>query len=371
MIRALRPDDLPAVAALYADWVGWDVEQTTPGLVAFFTRTMFEDPHHDPELPSLVFEDARDGVVGVLGSRTRRFALRDRTLRMACSGPLVAHPDHRSRGVGALLLRRYLAGPQEMTAADRALDDVELMWRKLGGVTHTAASAGWSIPVAPSQFVAGRLTQRAAGRELPPGRRLLRALDTPIVRRLAPAPRAGRTELLGPAELIDLVRRLRRRFPIVPAYDEPYLRWLFAELEVARIGGSVVRRLVLDERDRPVGSYVLFAADGGLAHITQVIAGDDDVPLVMEHLLHDAAEAGAVDVRGRFEPHLLGWLRARRCRMLRAGWTVVHAREPELIAAALSGQLLFSRLDGEWWMIPHTRAPAAGAQLSPVPAAPS
>ncbi len=71
-----------------------------------------------------------------------------------------------------------------------------------------------------------------------------------------------------------------------------------------------------DDRDAPIGSFVLVAAPGGIAHVIQVAAADDDVLLVMEHLLHAAAEVGAVDVRGRFEPHLLAWLRRRRVRVL-------------------------------------------------------
>ena len=120
-IRPLERDDLAVVAALYADFVGWDRDADGPGLVDYFTRTLFEDPFAEPDLPALVYDDPRDGVVGVIGSRVRRFTDGDRAVRMACSGPLIAHPGHRRRGIGGLLLRRYLAGPQELTFNDRAV----------------------------------------------------------------------------------------------------------------------------------------------------------------------------------------------------------------------------------------------------------
>ena len=78
------------------------------------------------------------------------------------------HPAHRPRGIGALLLRAYLEGPQDLTADDRAIDQVHAMGVRLGGETHGVASIGWSLVLAPAGFVAGALARRATGRERPP-----------------------------------------------------------------------------------------------------------------------------------------------------------------------------------------------------------
>jgi predicted N-acetyltransferase YhbS len=368
-IRPLERDDLPAVAALYADFVGWDRDASEPGLVDFFRRTLLEDPFAEADVPALVYEDPQAGVVGVIGSRVRRFHDGDRVVRLACSGPLLAHAEHRRRGVGGLLLRRYLSGPQELTFNDRAIGEVPDMWQRLGGVAHTSASIGWACVVAPAGAAAAALTHRFASAAEPPGAALLARVDALAGRRLRRPSGAGSIEPLTNDALLDLVARLRRAFALRPAYDDAYLTWLFRELDVAAIPGHLVCRLVRADDGRPAGAYVMFVAPRWYAHVVQVVASGADVELVLDHLMHDAAAEGAVEVRGRFEPHLLAALRARRCRLIGADWTLLHSRNRDLLGTVLSSRALFTRLDGEWWMLPHTRAPEGDSDESRRPAA--
>jgi predicted N-acetyltransferase YhbS len=351
-IRPLERADLPAVAALYADFMGWDAAATQPGLVAYYARTMLDGPAFDPEIPTLVYEDPDDGVVGVIGSNVRRFTYREREVRVACDGPLIVHPEHRPRGVGALLLRSYLEGPQDLMADDRAIDQVHAMLRRLGGETHASASIGWSLVIAPAGFAAAAFARRATRRERSPAAGLLAGVDARVARRFAPAPREGVVEPLANVALIELVERLSRAFPLRPRYDEAHLAWLFAEMERANVDGTLVRRLVRADDGRPLGSYVMYVAAHGIAELIQLAAAESDVPLVLDHLVHDAARGGAVEVRGRFEHHLLDALRRRRCRMVPVDWAALHGRDPELLAAVHGGRALLTRLDGEWWLRP-------------------
>lgn len=359
-IRPLERADLPAVAGLYADFMEWDAEATRPGLVAYYARTMLDQPHADPDIPTLVYEDPQDGVVGVLGSNVRRFVHGERAIRVACDGPLIVHPAHRPRGVGALLLRAYLKGPQDLTADDRAIDQVHAMFTRLGGETHGVASLGWSLVLAPLRFAAGALARRVAGREEPPAARTLARVDRIADRRFRAEPRAGTVEPLTNDALRDVLERLRRVFPLRPSYDDRHLAWLFREMEGANVDGRLVRRLVRADDGRPAGSYVMYVARHGLAEVIQVATAESDAALVLGHLVHDAAIGGALEVRGRFEHHLLAALRRRRCRLVPIDWACVHSRDPELLAAVQGGRALVTRLDGEWWMRPNPFA-SAGA----------
>ncbi|HEV7772791.1 MAG TPA: hypothetical protein VGO48_05825 [Conexibacter sp.] len=355
-IRPLERADLPAVAALYADFMGWDPVAASAALVPYYARTMLDHPYADAEIPTLVYEDDGDGVVGVLGSNVRRFVYRDRAIRVACGGPLVVHPDHRPRGVGALLLRAYLAGPQDLTADDRAIDQAFEMTRRLGGETHGVASIGWSHVIAPAAFAVAALARRA-GVERRSAGLVARAGALPP-RRSAKAP-AGVAEPLQNAALIDLIERLRRVFPLRPSYDDAYLTWLFAEMASVNVDGQLVRRLVRADDGRPLGSYVMYVAPQGIAEVIQLAAAEPDVPLVLDHLIHDASSGGAVEVRGRFEQYLLPALRRRRCRLVPVDWALLHSRDPELLAAVHGGRALLTRLDGEWWLRPRPFADAA------------
>jgi hypothetical protein len=123
-------------------------------------------------------------------------------------------------------------------------------------------------------------------------------------------------------------------------------------MERANVDGTLVRRLVRADDGRPLGSYVMYVAAHGIAELIQLAAAESDVPLVLDHLVHDAARGGAVEVRGRFEHHLLDALRRRRCRMVPVDWAALHGRDPELLAAVHGGRALLTRLDGEWWLRP-------------------
>jgi GNAT superfamily N-acetyltransferase len=354
-IRALEREDLPAISALWADFVDWDPIESMPGLVRFFTRILIENPFADPEIPSLVYEEPHDGVVGLISSHPRRFVFEERAVRAACFGPLIVHRNHRGKGLATQLLQRFVEGPQDMTFNDRTIDQVHAIWGQIGGITDTTASIGWTCVLAPAGYVAGVISRRTLGRHKPPAGALLAMVDAPARRRLHPSPSSGTIEPLTNDALLDLLPLLQRQFPLRPAYDDVYLSWLFPTMEAVDLGDHLVRRLVLAEDGRPAGAYIMYVSVHGKAYVMQIAAAAEDIGLVLDHLMHDAATQGAVDIRGRVEPYLLPHLRMRRCRFVREDWVGVQARDPALVSAVLSGQALVTRVDGEWWMRPRAQ----------------
>lgn len=360
-IRPLERADLPAVAALYAEFVGWDPVKTVPGLSDFFSRALLDHPFADPEIPALVYEDEKDGVIGVMGSHPRPFTFRDRTVRLAFTGPLIVAPAHRPRGIGALLLRRYVAGPQDMTANDRVLDQVHDMWDRLGGTTDTGRSIGWAYTLAPAGLAASAIARRASNRDRAPGARLLAGADKLTgARRRIPKPAAGTSEPLTDAALLDLIDSLERPYPLRPAFTDDFLAFLRHEMDLVNVGAKVERRLVKAQDGKPLGAYVMYVTPGWLAEVVATIARPDDTGLLLDHLLHDAATLGAVEVRGRFDPQLLPHLRTRRLRLTHTDWTMVQSKDQDLLSTALSSRAMFSRLDGEWWMRPREAVVSSG-----------
>lgn len=351
-IRPLEREDLPAVASLYELVIRSETPHAPPGLAGYFARLSLDQPHADPDIPSLVYEEPDEGIVGFIASHARRFADGERELRMGCSGQLVAHPNARSRGVGALLMRAYMGGPQDFTITDGATDEVRAIWERIGGVTNAIASTGWTRPLAPSSFLATELARRR-GREGAPAPRAWAALDELAGRPLRPRQPQGTTEPLTPAVVVTELPRLARAFPLQPAYDEAFLGWLFGELEAVTVRGPLTRRLVRDAGGRVAGWYVAYVPPGDVAQAIQVAAAPADVGLVLDWLFHDAAQAGATAVQGRVDPFLYPHLRERRCLLSGTGWALLHTQDPSLTAAIVSGKALLTRLDGEWWMGHH------------------
>lgn len=350
-IRPLEPQDLPAVAELYELVIRSGTTAAPPGLASYIHQLAAGHPFADPEIPSLVYDEPGHGIVGFIASYARRFVLAGRPVRMACSGQLVAHPDFRSRGVGALLLRRYLAGDQDFTVTDGATREVRDIWQALGGTTNTTASLSWMRLLNPASYALAA-ARRRRGLDLAPVRSLAGLLDRAVVARpVRPRPTSATTEPLTPEALVSLVATLDRRYALRPAYDTAFAAWLFREAEAVTDRGTLVRHVVRGDDGRVAGWYVAYMSPDDTAQVVQV-AGNDPA-LVVDALVHEAQTWGATAVQGRLEPILYPHLIPRRCLFRPSAWALVHSRDRDLLATVLGGNALVSRLDGEWWMGHH------------------
>ncbi|MGH3566288.1 MAG: GNAT family N-acetyltransferase [Pseudonocardia sp.] len=359
-IREVRRDDLPAVCALYEQVVRSGTTEPPEQLVGYFERTLFDCPWSDPDIPSLVYTDAGGAIVGFLGSHIRRVRWDNRPLRLACSGQLVAAPDPRHRGAGALLVRRYLAGPQDITITDGATDYMRRIWTGLGGQTHASASTGWAKflrPAAVGARLAGRSGHRLLSRSLTAVAPAVDATIRPILRRLGgfvPAETSTTATELSADGLVEQVSDAARRLRLRPDYDPEYVEWLFTELAAVDFRGVPVRHLVRDRGGKVIGWYIYHLAERGIAQVLQVAAPMGDTGAVLDHLFRHADTHGATAVLGRVEPSLIGELRERRCFLVPTDWCLVHARDPAVLAVLGTPQALLTRLDGEWWMGHHS-----------------
>ena len=355
--RPLEDRDLPAVVALYERV--WRSGERARGLEEYFRR-LADSPWADPDIPSLVWDDPEAGIVAYLGSHVRRLRLDGHARRLACSGQLVADPTFGKPGVGALLLRTYLAGPQDVTTTDGATDEVRDMWSALGGHSLATASIGWTVVFSPATFGSAlaerRLGSTAALRVTAP---IAHVVDSLAGRELRPTRPDGHTELLTPELLAGELPKLSRTFRLLPDYDARGAAWLFGELEAVTARGRLARTLVRGEQGQMLGWYIAYMRRNGISQVLHVAAPPRSVGVVLDHLLWEALQAGSAAVQGRVEPHLLAELRARRCLLRRTEWALVHGDQAVLGAMAYDESLV-TRLDGEWWM---------GHHLTPIPGA--
>jgi len=356
----LERGDLPGVCRLYERVVRSGTPDPPPQLAGYFERTLLDHPWVDPDIPSLVYEEPDGEIVGLLGSHVRRLRVDGRPVRMGCCGPLVAAPEASRRGVGALLMRRYLSGPQDLTITDGATDPVRRMWVGLGGQPLVHASIGWTKIFRPAAASVALLSHRN-GR--PTLTRALRFIAPPLdsaaqalMRRrtkLLPARPAASAEPLTVDALLRQMGGVHRSLRLYCDYDAEYLHWLFRELEAVDVRGVPVRHLVYDRGGRVAGWYIYYLAPGGVAQVLQVAAPDGDPDLVLDHLFWHAARGGAAAVQGRLDPLMFGSLRGRRCLLSRTAWALVYCEDQNLLGLLGSAKALLTRLDGEWWMGHH------------------
>jgi len=356
LIRPFGREDVEEVAGLYELVMRSGRPEPSPALCSYFERTLLDHPWVDPEIPSLVHLSPSGSIVGFQGSHVRLARFDGAPVRVACAGQLIAHPSARSSAVGAMLVRSYLGGPQDLTITDGATSQMRHMWTMLGGRMAHLACISWLRVLRPFQLGLDWLTTRR-GRARRQEPRFLARLDAVAGKTaLAVSPAAAEVvaQPLDPATLIDQLPTVADGLRLVPTYDEPYLQWLFAELGRVPVRGRPIATLVRDSRHgRTLGWYVYFLHPGGVCDVLQIAAGGHDVGRVLDHLLHHAFTHGAAALRGRLEPRLLEPLAARHCLMRFTGEALLHSSNEDIVGAIGAGESLLSRLDGEWWMGHH------------------
>ena len=353
-IRPLERVDLPSVAALFRESFRAGPPHTDEALAEFFGRTLLDQPWADPEIPSLVAVGEQGRPVGFVAAEVRRMSLGGQALRFAWAAHTAVAPAARRSAVGVLLMQRLLEGPQDATLGDSASPLMEQMWLRLGGRRLDLKAIHWVRVFRPAS-VAAHVAAPARPRLRRGMRRLAGRLDAlippPAQRAIAPPPAPGLEEPLTPTAMLEGMPRVARRLDLCPAYDEAYLQWLFAEMPRVRSRGEPVARLVRNERGRPIGWFIYYLRPGWRSEVLQVAAtGERDLGCVIDHLLAHAYAHGSAAVRGRLEPGMLQAVAGRRCLLWHRGGTLVHARDPGVLAATRSDRALITRLEGDPWL---------------------
>jgi hypothetical protein len=316
---------------------------------------LLDQPWADETVPSLVYTYGDGSIVGFLGSSVRRGRFDGRPIRIGCAGQLVAHPDARHRAVGAMLVRAYLDGDQDLTITDTGSDTIRRLWILLGGQMVHLGCLTWVRVLRPWALAERFLRERRGSRRGALPTWILAAADGATTKWIPAAAPPGEAELpseaLTPAALTEQLKAMAAGVRLYVDYDEHYLTWLFGEIGAMPALGTLVARSVRAHDCRPLGWYLYYLLPGGISRVLQVAAEEREAARVVDHMFAHAWSGGAAGLVGRVEPRLLEPLASRRSLMLYAGpAALVHSRDPEIIGAITSGKSLLSRLDGEWWM---------------------
>jgi hypothetical protein len=345
-LRPFTAPDAAAVAALHARAYPRSRWPSLAARAAYFRELLLQNPWADAELPSWVAED-REGIAAFLGIIPRPMHFGARKIRVAVACQLMVDPARRS-GLAALeLLRRYFAGPQDLSIADGANDASRQCWEAAGGAASPLHSLHWVRLLRPAQ---GAL-QLAASR---PGLRALGALARPFAAiadacMSARRPKPLLCEPLDGAALAQAMQELRGAFSLRPRYDPHSAAWLLAQAGAKRRHGPLQGALLREAGGRAAG-WFLYYLNCRMSQVLQIGSRRERAGDVLEQLFEHARAQGAVAIQGRLEPNLAQALQGRRCLLQQRGIaTLVHARDPGLLVPFFRGDALFTRLDGEWW----------------------
>lgn len=354
-IRPLRSSDMEQVTRLVGDAFPLGSTSRDVDLRASLTRLFLDNPWFDPEIPSLVLEGADGRLLGFIGSAVRRMRLDGRPVRMACSSSLATSPAGRTKGVGALLLRRFLGGQQDLTMTDSAGAATEKLWTRLGGFSVPIASIAWIRPLRPLGLAATVLLRRLGREELGTHlrRRLAMARPHPTrfsLAKLAVEPVGVTLEPWRPRDVVARLEEIAEPHRLVPDYDEPFLEWIMREVDEVKSRGGAVAAMVR-RGEQTLGWYVFLIHPSGLGQEVQLIARDVHAATVRRQLLFHAQELGASAVYGRLDAQHVRANVVDPRTLLRPGLRfLVHTHDDHVASAIRSGDAALSGLEGDGWM---------------------
>jgi hypothetical protein len=353
-IRYLEAEDLPQVADLHRRTFQTGVTSSEESIGAhrrYFEETFLRSPVSDGSVRSLVYCEGRK-VTGFLGAVSRPMMWKGERIEAGISSQFIV--DQGSRGLaGVELARMFLNGPQDVSIADESNLDSRRLWEALGGGTSLLHSMQWVCPLRPSRFAlwaAGKksrlgLLARAAG----PAAGALDGIASRL--RLNPF-RSERPSVEGheidAQALLALIDEFAPARSLHSTYSPELLEWLLADSGHRRRQPALRKVLVRSPNRRVCGWYVYRPAPEGLSEVVQLFAAKGCAADVLSHLAFHAAKHGAAALRGRSEPGLAEALSEAHWPCHWGPWMLVHSHRPGLAAAFQSGDVFFSRLDGEW-----------------------
>lgn len=356
MIRPLTLDDVPHIPRLLATEQGPHAEPS-PHLRAvienLLPRLFIDTPHTDPELPGLASVDEDDRLTGMIGRITRQMELRERSIRAAVACELFVDPAHRSKMLGVKLLKQLMAGPQDLLFSDIANETSRKIWTGLGGSIASWYGLTWVKVLRPAQFALSMLRDRRFGKLAWSGRPLAAVADRVLGRfthrltQLGPEPKAA-SQPLTPELFLELFPRFSAADDLRPVYDRETLDWVWSRLDFMYSAGPSEQHLVTSPSGEPLGWYIFQMTETRIVRVSQIVALPNTIGPVLDHLLHRAAQQGAVAVSGRVIPRFLQAFNDRRCVLRpRSTHTLIHARDPEVLNAFATGRAFLSLFESE------------------------
>lgn len=341
-IRPATHDDLPEVVKLLtARMPGW---WGSPETIA---GQMIDHPWADEEIGPMVSVGDGGKIQGFIGVQVRRLLFDGRPILGVVATQLAVTED--AGPAGALLIRRVLSGPQELTWSDGTTEGVIRIWRAFGGAPDYVRPCDFLLVLRPVRWarggVAAAIRRSLSREELPVVGFPFQGVGRRIAGRAYPDldPDVNGADA-DPATVVELLPEIDGAFRLRVDHDQAYLEHMFSLVE--RFSEPMVCRVVR-RGDRPIGWYAYRPGQRHASHVMHLLATEGEAEAVLGELLNHARANGSAIVAGRAEPHLMEPLTRRFPVLGYSRQPVLHSKDPELMAALSTDKSLLTRLDGE------------------------
>jgi hypothetical protein len=134
-------------------------------------------------------------------------------------------------------------------------------------------------------------------------------------------------------------------------YDDRSLKWLLEAVAQKEHYGVLRRVAVLNAKREMIGWYLYHLKPGGTSTVLQIVARNNSMSEVLDHLFYDAWRRDSVAVSGRLDPRFVREVSDKYC-FFNCGrpWVLIHSRHHDLLQTFHDGDAMLSKLEGEWCM---------------------
>ncbi len=356
MMPGTRPfveADIGAVAALSAKLFPGSASLSDEEHRRRYREIALGNPWRSDCCRSLVYEDGDGRITGFVGVVPRPMAFNGRKISMAVTQHMMVDPDSRSTLAAVELMKRVMAGPQDLTVADMASDLSRRLWERLGGLTMALYSLHWRKPLRLASFLAGFRGSSSGSARRGLAARLAPLFD-PLADRLIPSPHSGMDgiiyETMEPELLLSLIPDFFGDDGLLPDYDLPSLRWLFEEMQKERRFGPFQSMLVRDPDRNVLGWFLYHLQSEGTSNVLQIGARESSIGAVLDALFAHAKKGNSVELTGRIDPRFMREFTSKRCLCLPGrSWVLASAKDPSLLQCFYEGKAFLSRIEGDPW----------------------
>jgi hypothetical protein len=355
-IHEFEEAHIPEVAALELKVFHQRRGEASPALERYFAEIFFRNPWSDCGLRSLVYLH-RGKVVGFVGVLPRLMEFNGRKVLVGVGSQLMIDRDEYRGMAGLALVKRFFAGPQDVSYTDGGTEAAHTVWTAAGAKLARLYSLEWLRVLRPARYLQGQIREhrkaavRAVARGIFPGCWLADVVLSKLpINYLSPPVTESAAETAGAEDLLQCIQEIGWRDALRPSYELPSFQWLLSEATTAG-GRGVLRTVVVREPGGVrIGWFVYYAKAGGVSVALQIGAAPYRMDQVLPALWRDAWERGSVAVRGQAIPRHLLDFSLRHCSFQYLGnGVLLHSRDPQLVACVLQGEAALTRLDGEWW----------------------
>jgi hypothetical protein len=294
--------------------------------------------------------DDKDKVIGFIGVLSRHMTYNKAPLNVAVAHRFLVDPQRASSMLAVRLMKRFLSGPQDLSLSDGANDQGKKFWIGCGGHVSWLYSIDWMKLILPMSYclhVASRKNHRWLASLLPLCKPLDRVGLWLFNRTSLQDTEELQREPLTPGPLLECIQQSSAVKSLAPVYTRQEIQWLYQFMAANATRGQLEGCLLRDGSAGIIGCYLYYFGPNGVAEIMLLCARKKFEKQVYQHLLVELKGKQAIGVVGRIEPDFMPAFGENRVLFKRGCWAMIYSRRSELLEAVSSGNVFFSKLEGE------------------------